>query len=878
MSAKNNTGLDISKDPPWQLFHYEGNFTDSDGDVMTDLAEVKYGYDPTNPESFPNLDFLADPIEELSIEGSTFNNSRIVQTDQGIRLIWDNNQSVSDYGRYSLTLENGSEELYHGGHEWEEAEVPFEEFQLVGTEILKGSFTESDPETGKWITDHNEFEIDLSDFPLPPTDSLLADEKDKIFFRFNGFNEEQKKQYTDFMSKVIPIIEDFLGNPAETFVCDFNMDNESHNSWVTLDQGRSILMNDAWLPRLLVHEMIHMWKGKYAFSYSDDNWGYSDDLSGFEEIAEGLAYEILHDFVEAYPYDHNTRLILEGGPWWNWSSGSANFDIIKHQKHTGGGTFWSGEALFEDDRYSIAAMTIQTILRHKPDFIKNTLRHYYDQIEEDSTFRPTRDNLIEIWTSQIDKINGIDSRDFLESIPIFRGRKLAQQYYPVIFQNETNSHGTTKTIFGSYAVDGNMWWSLTPENIANFNIPQWVNYHLDQDGYYYIDSNDLNYEVITQNIFGEEQSSFKGILDAGYQNENETIPNNLFNERIDALDSSNLPQGLYLENLTFTDLSEHTKNANETFYSFGYADYFQEEEEYSLFIGVNSKFAEKITLSFRDYSFNEPLINGCAIIKTTEIPHNAEGILSISVQSFDQEHNYTRALNNAGSYDGLRHQQFLIIDRDFDGIEDLYDPEINQTEIEEDYENYKYSHPGHRKMPDLWTVEINSTTGGFVEIIGLPNDQKAETGTSISIRATADDGYKFEKWTGDFESTSMEANFTVTSDLEITAHFSQLINQSIIWESGDRLGNGWGYLKWFGYYLKTPSNWVYHTDHGWIFSKSEDPGSVWYMDSKLGWCWTSQNLYPYIYARRNGWLYFNRNSQIPDREFYDFSKESWIKP
>ena len=38
------------------------------------------------------------------------------------------------------------------------------------------------------------------------------------------------------------------------------------------------------------------------------------DLNGFEEIAEGIAYEILHDYVEAYPFDDNTLMILENEP------------------------------------------------------------------------------------------------------------------------------------------------------------------------------------------------------------------------------------------------------------------------------------------------------------------------------------------------------------------------------------------------------------------------------------------------------------------------------------------------------------------------------------------------------------------------------------
>ena len=766
----------VNRELPTQLLRYEGNFTDSDGDGMTDIAELKYGYNPNDYASFPPIDFIGVPDEEFPISNSSFNSAKILKTERGIKIKWDNNQSETNYSRYSLTLKNGSTQLYYGGHAPSQAEVSYSEFGLQGNEILKGQFSEYNPENGAFVKVHDWFEINLVDYPLPPADYELAADDDKISFRLNNFSSDEKNRYIEFMRRVLPIIKDVLGNPAETFTCDFSKDNDSQNSWVTLDQGRTISLDDSWLPRLLVHEMIHMWKGKYAFSYSEDNWGYSDDLSGFEEIAEGLAYEILHDFVEAYPYDENTRIILESGAWWNWSVGSANFDTIKHQKHTGGGTFWSGEALFHNDRYSIAAMVIQSILRHDPNFMKNTLRAFYDNIENNSSYRPTREGLLDLWTSQIEKINNIDTRKYLEAIPIFKGEKLAQGYYPVIFQNEANSYGTTKSVLGSYAVEGSLWWfSVTADNIGNYNIPDWVKSNLDSDGYYYIDSNNQPFEITTRNIYGEEITKYTDVLDTGYQSDENTVPNNLFTERIEALNSSNLPQGLYLEELTFTNLISQTNRAKETFYSFGYSGIDQNEEEYSLMLGVDSKFAEDLSVTFNNKNFDLPIIEGCAILKTTEIAPNAEGLLTITVNSFEKSHVYQRALINAGSADGKRHQQLLFIDRDFDGIEDLYDNTVDSDQIEIAYNLYKNSYPKHRNA-SFFAVQVNASDGGTVETIGFTNGASVKSGKSLTVKAIPIEGYKFIRWGGDINSTTETLSFNVDSEISITAYFEGLVN------------------------------------------------------------------------------------------------------
>jgi hypothetical protein len=802
--------------PHGLLKHYGGDYTDTDEDGMTDLAESKYGYDPFDPSSFPKYDFGALPQVANPIANSSFNDAVIFQTDTGIRLGWDNKQEPSSYSRFSLTLESGNRQLYYGGHGSGEASVDYGTFDLNGTEILRGRFGEYNPSNGEFVRKYDWFEIDLSDYPVVE-DTKLGAPDDRITFRFDGFDPDLKNKYETFLGKVIPILQDVVGYPGETFVCTLVMGEDGGNSWVTLDQGRTIVLDSAWLPRLLIHELIHAWKGKYAFSYTGESWSYEDDLSGFEEIAEGLSYEILHDYVEAYPNDELSRTVLENGPWWNWSSHASNFDLVKHQRHTGAGTFWSGESLFQNDRYSIAAMVIQSILQHDPGFYKKVMRAYYQRIEADPTYRPTREGLLDLWSSQIQEINGIESRAYLEALPILNGTKLKQGYYPVIYQSESYSYGTSKTIFGSYALDGNLWWlsGNTKEELPAFNVPSWVNYHLNADGYHYADSNGQPFRVTTRNVYGEKALEYSRILDEGYQDENKTIPNNLFTDRIGELNSENLPQGLYLETLEFTELAKHTSEASEIFYSFGYQDFSQTGEEYSLFIGIDSKFPERVTVQFEDLSFDLPLVNGCAILKTDRLAHDAEGILTIRVHSQEGSRLYSRALVNAGSYDGKRHQQFLIIDRDFDGLEDLYDEQVDEDSIARKYLEYEKSYPDRFEDSDSQSNELPSPEG---------TKQKQEIAP--------------------------------------------------FWLTGQDLGSGWRYLDWFGDYLVTDSSsqWVYHSVLGWVYLPGHSSESVWMYTQKTGWIWTLPAIFPQGYhAKKGSWMFFQKD------RYFDYAHGSWVR-
>jgi hypothetical protein len=851
------------------LRHYFGDFTDSDGDGMTDSAEIKYGYDPFDEESLPKFNLGAEPSVEHPILESQINNAVIIKLDSGILIKWEEDNEESSYSRYSLTLKDGDRELYYGGHFWDSARVDYQNFELNGDEVLFGRFSEFNPETGEFVTDGEWFQIELSDYPVIK-DTELGSSSDKITFRFEDFEPALQEKYETFLGKVMPIFMDIAGFPAETFVCTLKLGEEG-NSWVTLDQGRTIVMNDGWLPRLFIHELIHVWKGKYAFSYTGESWSYEEKLNGFEEIAEGLTYEILHQFVEAYPNDDTSLEILQNGPWWNWSSHASNYDTVKHQPHTGAGAFWTGEALFSNDRYSISAMLIQIIHTYDPDFFKNTIQAYYRLIESDPEYKPTREGLLDLWSSQIQKINGIESRTYLNALPVLKGEQLTQRYFPVIYQSESYSNGTSKTIFGSYALEGYLWWfsGNTPSEIGAYNIPSWVRYNENEDGYLYVDSNNQPFSVKVQNIFGETINEYSGVLDAGYQDEQDTIPNNLFTERISQLDSENLPTGLYTETLEFTEIANYTEHAKQSFYAFGYEGFEQHADEYSLFFGFDSKFPSQVEITFGEHFFDLPIVNGCAVLKTSAFPLNSRGILTIKAHSQNGEsHTYQRALVNAGSYDGLRHHQFLIIDQDFDGLEDLYDQEIDHEDIALRYAKMKNENPEEPEDPTLYSVIVGIVEGG--EILGAGEYTEGE---EITLFAVPDEGYRFVRWNGDINGTVDTQTFSIQKNLSVGAVF-EVLETSFFWEEGTIIGQGWRQLDWFGYYYYLPESshsWIYHSIFGWIYVVEISNGSFWAYSDEHGWLWSREDIFPIFYSsNQTGWIYLEKE------RYYDYSKRVWV--
>ena len=76
------------------LRNYGGDYTDTDGDGMTGVAESKYGYDALDSQSFPKYDYGASPEVVYPIANSSFNDAVVCKTQTGIRLKWDNKQAL----------------------------------------------------------------------------------------------------------------------------------------------------------------------------------------------------------------------------------------------------------------------------------------------------------------------------------------------------------------------------------------------------------------------------------------------------------------------------------------------------------------------------------------------------------------------------------------------------------------------------------------------------------------------------------------------------------------------------------------------------------------------------------------------------------------
>ena len=85
----------------------------------------------------------------------------------------------------------------------------------------------------------------------------------------------------------------------------------------------------------------------------------------------------------------------------------------------------------------------------------------------------------------------------------------------------------------------------------------------------------------------------------------------------------------------------------------------------------------------------------------------------------------------------------------------------------------------------------------------------------------------------------------------------------------------WYNSKWLGTYYDSTQGWIYHNYLEWVYSTGAAGDGLWLWHENIGWMWTQDGTYPYLYSYINEhWIYLDLATQA-DKRFYDFSLEAW---
>ncbi len=133
----------------------------------------------------------------------------------------------------------------------------------------------------------------------------------------------------------------------------------------------------------------------------------------------------------------------------------------------------------------------------------------------------------------------------------------------------------------------------------------------------------------------------------------------------------NFPVGFYKESITFKNYYVHDSNAREDFYFFGLDGLNQNKNmDYVIMVGVDGVSHGEVSIVIDGIIYNEPIVNGAAIFRSNLWPSDMEGTIPITVNNGTSIHTYYRTILEAATYWNYYQYQFIIVDQNFNGIED----------------------------------------------------------------------------------------------------------------------------------------------------------------------------------------------------------------
>ncbi len=129
---------------------------------------------------------------------------------------------------------------------------------------------------------------------------------------------------------------------------------------------------------------------------------------------------------------------------------------------------------------------------------------------------------------------------------------------------------------------------------------------------------------------------------------------------------------------------------------------------------------------------------------------------------------------------------------------------------------------------------------------------------------------QFEDWENELYATVVYLNapninsgtdIVVPAETTVTGINVSMTLAQPAWDAGFiNLGGGWRRLEGFGDYVPMGADgWIWHNQHGFFYvAQNAEPASIWLYSQDMGWLWTSQTVYPFLYRQQDGaWLWYN---------------------
>lgn len=550
--------------PSEKMNRYGFDFTDTDGDGMTDVAERKYGFNPNDSNSFPNKDYTFLAGNEPTLHEST---------------------GVLD---------------------------PLNEIRF--------QFTESEYETN----------------------------------RKGESNLEKLKLDREFLNLAMPILLDELGSPPESFIVKISCLNRG-----VYANGTRISVMDDSRPQSFIHEIGHVWKYGWTYNFMKLRGGNRTNFRGFEEgFSEALTYIICNKFAEAYPtHPLVEKWIVTGKNAQTYRGNVYNFDVTLGAESLQGGTFWKDK--FTEYRYENSAGVFTVLANQRDGAMRDLLRVFYKNAEDNPSWDWTLNaqDLHNLWEEVLPQVNGIDTSDWLSYTRLLDGKSATQKLYVSIIDHKVYLLYPDR--------QGNFSWSYDANMLSHNKIPTWFP-KKESSGKFVPNVSNQPFNVEVKTIHGE----------VARQVSKTTGTRALGETSISEIYKSYLPIGLYNVEIEFPNFKAHTTEFVNSSYVIGTQHIKYSKDELTLQVGIDAPTAKQVEMKINGATYESNYTNGLALFRFADVGIDHTGPIEIIVSNDDKTQTYKRVVSHFGTSSGYRMNEFLIVDRDFDGVEDAFDESV----------------------------------------------------------------------------------------------------------------------------------------------------------------------------------------------------------